>query len=192
MVVLARSLGIPARVVVGYGAGEIVDPGATTILLRERDAHAWAELLIDDRWQIYEPTPVVALPARAGALAAQPAAQPGAVPSIAVPRLDLVRGAAGTAALGLVALAAIVAWRWRPQRSIDRARRLLARAGWRRGVAWPTGATLREYAALLGPHLEHPATLDEAVQLLERAGYAGRTLSPAEEQRLLALVRKIW
>ena len=65
MVILARSLGIPARVAVGYAPGERLDTirnaqtGRPTVVtqVRERNAHAWAELYFPGYgWQIFEAT----------------------------------------------------------------------------------------------------------------------------------------
>jgi transglutaminase-like putative cysteine protease len=83
-VVLMRAAGIPARVVTGYQGGEI-NPRGGYMIVRQSDAHAWAELLIDGRWQRYDPTAAVA-PSRIemGLGAALPAGEP--VPLLA--RLD--------------------------------------------------------------------------------------------------------
>ncbi|MDB5764148.1 MAG: hypothetical protein JWQ21_3143 [Herminiimonas sp.] len=59
-VVLMRALGIPARVVTGYQGGEInaVD-GFMTI--RQSDAHAWAEIWLENRgWLRIDPTAAIA------------------------------------------------------------------------------------------------------------------------------------
>jgi len=52
---LARTLGIPARVVVGYRAVER-NPVTGHLVVRERDAHAWVEAW-DGRWVTFDPTP---------------------------------------------------------------------------------------------------------------------------------------
>jgi Transglutaminase-like superfamily len=58
-VILARELGIPARLVSGYSTGTYRD-GVYTV--RERDAHSWPELFIDGAgWIPFEPTPGFAL-----------------------------------------------------------------------------------------------------------------------------------
>lgn len=56
MVMLARSLGIPARFAVGYAPGDRSDePGVYEV--RQRNAHAWAELYFPGYgWQIFEAT----------------------------------------------------------------------------------------------------------------------------------------
>lgn len=58
-----RAAGVPARVVVGYQGGDInsVD---NSISVRQRDAHAWAEVWLEGRgWVMFDPTAAVA-PAR--------------------------------------------------------------------------------------------------------------------------------
>ena len=62
-VVLMRAMGIPARVVTGYQGGEInkVDD---FLVVRQSDAHAWAEVWLEQRgWVRVDPTAAVA-PAR--------------------------------------------------------------------------------------------------------------------------------
>ncbi|MEC5400155.1 transglutaminase TgpA family protein [Uliginosibacterium sp. H1] len=56
-VVLARAAGLPARVVTGYQGGEI-NPLDRTLVVRQSDAHAWAEVWLDDArgWQRVDPT----------------------------------------------------------------------------------------------------------------------------------------
>ena len=58
-VVLLRAAGIPARVVTGYQGGEI-NPNGGYLIVRQSDAHAWAEALIGGRWQRVDPTAAVA------------------------------------------------------------------------------------------------------------------------------------
>ena len=83
-VVLLRAAGIPARVVTGYQGGEI-NPRGGYMIVRQSDAHAWAEALIDGRWRRFDPTAAVA-PSRIelGLGGALPAGEP--VPLLA--RLD--------------------------------------------------------------------------------------------------------
>lgn len=58
-VVMLRAAGIPARVVTGYQGGE-VNPRGGYLIVRQSDAHAWAEAIIDGRWQRFDPTAAVA------------------------------------------------------------------------------------------------------------------------------------
>jgi transglutaminase-like putative cysteine protease len=57
--VLLRDAGIPARVVTGYQGGEI-NPRGGYMIVRQSDAHAWSEALVDGVWQRYDPTAAVA------------------------------------------------------------------------------------------------------------------------------------
>ncbi len=57
-VVLLRAAGIPARVVTGYQGGEI-NPNGGYMIVRQSDAHAWAEALVDGQWRRVDPTGAV-------------------------------------------------------------------------------------------------------------------------------------
>ena len=56
-VVLARSLGLPSRVVVGFTAGRYSGPGQVTVT--GADAHAWPQVFLGQQagWVSFEPTP---------------------------------------------------------------------------------------------------------------------------------------
>lgn len=56
--VLLRAAGIPSRVVTGYQGGEI-NPRGGYLIVRQSDAHAWVEALLDGRWQRFDPTAAV-------------------------------------------------------------------------------------------------------------------------------------
>jgi transglutaminase-like putative cysteine protease len=59
-VALMRAGGVPARVVTGYQGGEW-NPIGGYFLIRQSDAHAWAEVWIDGRgWRRIDPTAIVA------------------------------------------------------------------------------------------------------------------------------------
>jgi len=58
MAVMLRTLGIPARVGVGFSPGELTDPAAGEYLVRASNAHAWVEVLFPgEGWIVFEPTP---------------------------------------------------------------------------------------------------------------------------------------
>jgi protein-glutamine gamma-glutamyltransferase len=58
--VLMRQAGIPARVVGGYQGGEL-NPDTGTVVVRQLDAHAWAEIWLPNRgWVRVDPTAAVA------------------------------------------------------------------------------------------------------------------------------------
>ncbi|MCU0758160.1 MAG: DUF3488 and transglutaminase-like domain-containing protein [Steroidobacteraceae bacterium] len=57
---LARAAGLPARVVTGYQGGEW-NPIGAYFIVRQSDAHAWAEVWLEERgWTRIDPTAVVA------------------------------------------------------------------------------------------------------------------------------------
>jgi len=57
MAAMARSLGVPARVDVGFTAGRLGDDGLTHVI-SAHDAHAWPELWLPNiGWTRFEPTP---------------------------------------------------------------------------------------------------------------------------------------
>lgn len=58
MVFALRVAGIPARMVTGYQGGELLSDNV--IQVRQYDAHAWVEALIDGVWVSYDPTSMVA------------------------------------------------------------------------------------------------------------------------------------
>jgi transglutaminase-like putative cysteine protease len=76
MALMARSLGLPARVAVGFGPGESIGDGL--YLARESNAHAWAEIYFPGHgWQIFEATKSISpqfvrVPGDAGSVAPRP------------------------------------------------------------------------------------------------------------------------
>ncbi len=75
MAVMARALGIPARVAVGFLPGTLQGDGSYRVSLR--DAHAWPELYFSGAgWMRFEPTPAV----RTGAVPSWAAPLPAAGP----------------------------------------------------------------------------------------------------------------
>jgi hypothetical protein len=58
-VYLMRAAGVPARVVIGYQGGTL-NPQDDYMIVRQSDAHAWAEIWLDDRgWVRVDPTAAV-------------------------------------------------------------------------------------------------------------------------------------
>jgi len=55
---LMRAAGIPARVVIGYQGGKM-NPVDNYMIVRQSDAHAWAEVWVNNRWQRVDPTAAV-------------------------------------------------------------------------------------------------------------------------------------
>jgi hypothetical protein len=67
MVLLARTQGIPARVIGGYRLDE-VNPITNQSVVRDRNAHTWVEAWVDGGWHEYDPTPVADRPGSLGRL----------------------------------------------------------------------------------------------------------------------------
>ena len=89
-VFLMRAAGVPARVVTGYQGGE-ANPVDGFVVVRQSDAHAWAEVWLAGRgWTRVDPTAAVS-PARVegGIGAAMPAGEP--VPALIQLRSDWMR-----------------------------------------------------------------------------------------------------
>ena len=58
-VYLMRAAGVPARIVTGYQGGEI-NPNGNYLIVRQSDAHAWAEVWLQDKgWVRIDPTAAV-------------------------------------------------------------------------------------------------------------------------------------
>jgi Transglutaminase-like superfamily len=66
LALLARTQGIPTRVVSGYRASEI-NPVSGLMIVRERNAHTWVEAWVDGRWETWDPTPMSELATRSHA-----------------------------------------------------------------------------------------------------------------------------
>lgn len=63
LALLARTRGIPARVVTGYRVSE-TNPLTGASVVRERNAHAWVEAWLDGAWTTVDPTPAAEMAAK--------------------------------------------------------------------------------------------------------------------------------
>ena len=89
-VVLARAAGLPARVVTGYLGGEF-DAFGKTMVIRQADAHAWAEVWLEGQgWVRVDPTALSA-PSRVSQGMAAAQSRPDALPLIMRPELAWLR-----------------------------------------------------------------------------------------------------
>jgi hypothetical protein len=74
---LARSLGVPARVAYGWAGGTYYE-GSNLFVFRSREAHAWAEVLLEGHgWTVFDPTPPGALERELAETAEAEAKPPG-------------------------------------------------------------------------------------------------------------------
>lgn len=75
---LARSLGVPARVAYGWAGGTYYE-GSSLFVFRSREAHAWTEVLLEGYgWTVLDATPPGALEHELAATAAPDEKPPGA------------------------------------------------------------------------------------------------------------------
>lgn len=153
LVVMARLAGVPARLATGFTPGEW-DPVGGRFVVRERDAHAWAEVWFPEHgWITFDPTAQVPL---AGTAEATPGAS----------ALDW-REVAGFA-LALVGVSALVA---SPlgQRVRRRLRRMRQNRGRRRAAKdrWDVAEELR--LERLGAEAGRPRARSETVTAYAKA-----------------------
>lgn len=57
-VLVLRRLGFPARYATGFARPEVVE-GRPYSVFRRKNSHAWAEVLVDAHWVIFDPTPPI-------------------------------------------------------------------------------------------------------------------------------------
>ena len=183
LVVLLRSLGVPARLAVGYLPGER-NPFTGLYEVKAKDAHAWAEVWFPGvGWQGFDPTADVPLAGEIGTLSAGA----GLARYLSAHLPDVSRYVVPAAAVAglLVAAGGAVVLLGRTRR-----RRLhppswaatwvagLERAGARRGRPRAPNETLREYATVF-----EDTGLAEAVELVELEAWGGEELPPEERAR---------
>ena len=190
MVVMARAVGVPARLASGYAQGSY-DHESGRWVVREKDAHSWVEVYFSGiGWVEFEPT--AGQPALDRSAGEEPA-------DLALPPLPpRAMGWWQEVPWGLVIfvgaallLVALIVWLWRPRRVLtgaqvvrDRQARLL-RWGARLGHPLRDGQTPREYAQTLG----------DAIRAMGRGGRwsrvqrSGDEAPPAVEQLSDAFVR---
>ena len=150
LVVMARSIGIPARLATGFVPGDS-DALTGRFVVRERDAHAWAEIYFPGiGWQGFDPTATVPLAgdAPAGGSSWLAAARRNAVP-LAVAGTILVLAVAATPEI----VAARRRRRFRRSSWSAGALHRLERAGRKAGRARAPAETPREYARVLADRL---------------------------------------
>jgi hypothetical protein len=186
MAMMARSIGIPSRVVVGYASGDY-DAAANTWTVHELDAHAWPELYLEGQgWTRWEPTPIRPVPARLttpNSPAPAPVAEEEPVAPTRTTNWSLI-------AISLVLIAGFIGALWFSRRTspLNPARVLaeLYRYGRRAGIPPRVGDSIEEYTDRLGrsvPVVKMPA--ERVGHLLTARAYRQTPLSTEEETALL-------
>ncbi len=187
MAVMARIVGIPSRVAVGYATGTF-DPASGAFVVHEADAHAWPELYIDGQgWTRWEPTPIRPVPARStspgqSAPVFEPA--PAREPALrGLPWWPVLAAIAGLALLIVVGRLRRLATPMGPAG----VHRDLYRFGRRAGIPFAAGDSIEEYAGRLAraiPRARQP--IERVARLLTARLYREEPLSPGEERSLVS------
>ena len=210
MVVMARSVGIPARLASGYAQGTF-DAERGRWVVTEKDGHSWVEVYFAGiGWVEFEPTAGLPALTRPGGAPEEETAPPPKPPR-AGGRWSARRGLLSATALLAGGVIAVGLWRLRRHANLppeallrDRQRRLL-HWGARLGRPLRDGQTLNEYTRALGDALRRrgaasrwsavrragetaPAEVRELGQVLTQARYRPR---PPDGQDA-ARVRSLW
>ena len=91
-VYLMRAAGVPARIVTGYQGGEL-NPNGNYLIIRQSDAHAWAEVWLETRgWVRVDPTAAVS-PERIEQGISEAISETDLLPLMARPDFPLLRKA---------------------------------------------------------------------------------------------------
>ena len=190
MVVMARAVGIPARLASGYAQGTY-DHGAHRWVVTERDGHSWVEVFFEGvGWVEFEPTAgQPALDRPGGQEIADISVPP--LPSPALPWWQAVPwGLVAIVGIALI-LGTLIVWIWRPRPVMsatdlvrDRQARLL-KWGARLGYSLKDGQTALEYGQSLGRALRNRGRRTR----WSRARRAGQEAPPAVERLTDAFIR---
>jgi transglutaminase-like putative cysteine protease len=210
MVVMARAVGVPARLATGYAQGTY-DPETGRWVVTEENGHSWVEVYFEDvGWVEFEPT--AGLPALARPGGEAPAGPLPALPPRPLRWWQRVPWGLAGLAVAMALLVGLVVWLWRPRPAPgagadlvrDRYGRLL-RWGQRLHRPLRDGQTAREYGRALGLDLarrgrqarwpaarraavEAPEQVAEMVEALTAAQYSPQ---PPDERRAWRL-RETW
>ncbi len=188
LVVLARAVGIPARLVIGYAQGQF-DPQNGVFVVTEADAHSWPEVYFAGiGWVEFEPTagqPGIVRPEKAAEI---PAVSLPKTSRLSLPALPAI-WQIGLGAAGLLGLSLLMAWlwlvadAWRLSRTSGKAAmralyRRMHRSAAKLKLDYQPGDTPLEYASRLSGEMEMLAQAEHGEAF---------SPAPAEIQRLAAL-----
>ena len=210
MVVMARAVGVPARLASGYAQGTY-DYDTDRWVVTEKDGHSWVEVYFEGiGWVEFEPTAGLPALVRFGDEDLSGLAVP-LLPPRPLRWWQRVPWGLAVLASTLLILLVLVMWLWRPRRAIttfdlirDRQARLL-RWGARLGHPLREGQTASEYGQGLGQTLhtrsqnarlrqarragaEAPGEIEELAEAFVRAQYGPGPVEEREGWR----VRDLW
>lgn len=215
MVTMARSLGIPARLAVGYATGNF-DAASGAYLVTADMAHSWPELYFPGiGWVPFEPTASRAALGEVGTPTSGAVYEPPQATEIAA-NLQSLRadsalrqrtvGVVGLLAGVVAAVAGLAWWARRPASSAVQLYSKLARWGGRLGRPALPGETAGEFGRGLSAHLEATvggqrrqaaAGVVEFVSHFEAATYSKKRGEPLQQARrvwrwLHRQLRRLW
>jgi transglutaminase-like putative cysteine protease len=186
LVVLARSVGIPARLTTGFVPGSR-DGLSGRFVVRERDAHAWAEIYFPGiGWQGFDPTASVPLAgsAKAGGSFLDTARRNAVALGVLLAIVVLAIG------FGPALVARMR--RRRAQRAVwsSRTLRRLERVGRKAGRAREPAETPREYAHALAGRL-HAPDLERVGATIDTDAFSADGAAPNERDAADAVLRSL-
>ena len=210
MVVMARAVGVPARLAAGYAQGTY-DPAGRRWVVTEQNGHSWIEVYFEEfGWVEFEPTAGLPALQRAGGEDEAPLSVPSR-PTLPQRWWQPFPWPLLAAGLLVLALGSFLLWLWRPLTPItgldvvlDRYARLL-RWGTRLRHPLRDGQTPLEYGASLGQALrdrgsrsplrwirragdEAPGQIQQLASTFVQTRYASRP--PDEHQQ--GRIREVW
>jgi transglutaminase-like putative cysteine protease len=159
MVVMARAVGVPARLATGYAQGSY-DREAGHWVVTEENGHSWVEVYFEGTgWVEFEPTAGLPALTRPGGEEVSSPVRP--LPPRTRHWWQLVPWGLVAVIAGMVGLLGVIARLWKPRPTPSTADRVRARFGqlqrWGRWLRQPLrdGETPAEYGQALGQALEH-------------------------------------
>jgi transglutaminase-like putative cysteine protease len=198
LVVMLRSLGIPARLAVGFVPGER-NPFTGLWEVRASDAHAWAEVWFPGvGWQAFDPTAHVPLAGDASVRAAGSGLLPYLLRHLPHPPAVVVETAIALGSVILLLLVGARLARWRRRRRARAPRSWsalhvakLERMGTRLAVPRRPGQTLPEYARVLEEAGVPAESLRRVIDGIEVDAFSGERLSTDERQKVEATLAQL-
>lgn len=184
LVVMLRSVGVPARFTTGFVTGER-NPVSGRYVVRERDAHAWAEVYFPGvGWQGFDPT--ASVPLAGEAPRPRSAARSMALLALAVGALLVVGGSGGPSARWLRRRVTRRRTRREPTWAAAALARL-ERIGSRAGRPRLAGETPAEFARALGDLLGAPG-LAAVGRVIDRDAFSATGAAHAEREEADAVL----
>lgn len=159
MVVMARAVGVPARLATGYAQGRY-DPDAGRWVVTEENGHSWVEVYFEGAgWVEFEPTAGLPALTRPGGEAEVGPVRP--LPPRTQRWWQRVPWALLAVVASMALLLGLIGWLWRPRPTLSAADRVREHFGqlqrWGRWLRQPLrdGQTPAEYGRTLGQALAH-------------------------------------